>query len=62
MATSEAQKRATAKYQRNLASVTFRIKREELERYKATAEKMGLSFRAYILLGMERLAKENDLH
>ena len=57
MATSEAQKRADAKYKKSLASVTFRIKQEELKRYKATAEKMGLSFRAFILLGMERLAQ-----
>ena len=50
---TEAQKRATTNYQKTLANIGIRVKREEYARYKAAAEKAGYSLREYILLSLE---------
>ena len=52
---TEAEKRACAKYQREkLRSITIRVKPETRERYKAAAQKAGLSFRAWMMSAMEK--------
>ena len=52
---TEAEKRACAKYQREkLKSISIRVKPEELARYKAAAEKSGMSFRAWIIAAMDK--------
>ena len=49
---TEAQKRAALKYQKKLGQVNIRLPKEELKRYKAAAEKAGMSFRAWVLSAM----------
>lgn len=52
---TEAEKRACAKYQREkLKSISIRVKPEDWERYKAAAEKTGMSFRAWIMAAMDK--------
>lgn len=52
---TEAEKRACTKYQREkLKSISIRVKPEELDRYKAAAQKSGMSFRAWILMAMNK--------
>ena len=48
-----AQKRAALKYQKKLGQISIRLPKEELARYKAAAEKAGMSFRAWVLSAME---------
>lgn len=61
---SEAQRRATAKYIKdNLQELRFRVKTEQAEQIKAYAESKGLSLRAYLLALIEHDmagAKENQ--
>lgn len=49
MALSEAQKRANLKYRENhSAIITMTVKKEVKERYKAEAEKRGLSLQGFM--------------
>ena len=49
MAPTEAQKRASAKYQReNIASLTCRVKREQAEKFMAYCESMGKTSNAVL--------------
>jgi len=57
---TEAGRRATKKYLKKLSAYTLRLTVEEMERYKREAEKRGMSFRAFILEGMERLKKGEE--
>ena len=54
MAITEAQKRATVKYQMTLGQISIRLPKQELERYKTAAKAAGMSFRAWALLSMDR--------
>lgn len=58
MPVSDAQKRATANYQKKLASISIRLKPEQAEKIKKQAELHGLSLRAYILGLIEKDMKE----
>lgn len=53
MAYSEKQKEYTMKYLEKLKEVRFRVRPEEYERYKAAAEREGLSIRAFIMQAVE---------
>ena len=55
MSTTEAQKRACKRYQKTLAQITIRLKHDDLERYKAAAAAAGMSFRAFLLAGLEKM-------
>lgn len=49
MATSEAQKRATKKYQKeNIASLACRVKKEQAEKFKAYCEAQGKTSNAIL--------------
>lgn len=56
MATSEAQKRATRKYQASLKTFTIKMKADELTRYKQAAAQKGLTFRKFVLSAMDKAA------
>jgi len=49
----EAHNRKVRKYQRSLGQISIRLKREELDRYKAAAESAGMTFRAWVLAAMD---------
>lgn len=59
MAYSEAQKNATLKYREKAYSrITLDIKKENKDRYRAQAEKRGMSLQAYIISLIEADMKE----
>lgn len=58
MATSEAQKRATRKYQSALKTFTIKLRPEVLERYRQAAKKQGKTFRNFVLSAMDKAATE----
>lgn len=53
MAMTEAQKRAALKYQRSLGQISIKLKKSQLEAYKAAAERAGMPFRAWVLTAMD---------
>ena len=57
MPMTEADKRAQRKYQATLKAFTIRLKPDELELYKAAAEKRGLTFRNFVLSAMDKAIK-----
>ena len=54
MATTDAQKRASLKYQKTLGQFAIKLPKPELERYKQAAEKAGMPFRAWVLSAMDK--------
>jgi predicted DNA binding CopG/RHH family protein len=54
MATSEAQKKATRKYQSTLKAFTIRLKPADLTRYQEAAKRQGKTFRNFILSAMDK--------
>lgn len=58
MALTEAGKRACKKYQAGLKAFTIRVKAEDMERYKAAAEKRGTTFRNFVLSAMDKAAAD----
>lgn len=49
MATSEAQRKASAKYQKeNIASLACRVKKDQAEKFKAYCEKQGKTSNAVL--------------
>jgi predicted HicB family RNase H-like nuclease len=54
MSTSEAQKKATRKYQASLKTFTIKLKPEVLQRYQEAAKKQGKTFRNFILSAMDK--------
>ena len=54
MAITDAQKRAVLKYNKSLGQISIRLPKHELERYKTAAKAAGMSFRAWVLLSMDR--------
>ena len=54
-----AQKAATEKYQKTLANISIRIKREDYTRYKNASDEAGQSLRDYVLTALdEKLARD----
>lgn len=60
MTMSEADKRACKKYQAGLKAFTIRLKPEEMERYKAAAEKKGMTFRSFVLSAMDKAVADSE--
>lgn len=54
MTQTEAEKRACMKYQAKLKAFTIRLKPDEMARYKAAADKQGLSFRSFVITAMDK--------
>ena len=50
---TQAQKEATEKYQKTLANISIRIKREDYARYKDAASVSGQSLRDYVLTALD---------
>lgn len=57
---TEAQKKASVKYQSTLSSISIRVKPEIAEKYKNAAAKHGMSLREFILKSMDEKI-ERDL-
>jgi restriction endonuclease Mrr len=58
MSTSEAQKKATRKYQASLKTFTIKLKPEVLERYQEVAKRHGKTFRNFVLSAMDKAAAD----
>ena len=57
---NDVQKRATAKYMKaNLDDIKIRVKKGERERYKAEAQRLGLSLNQLFLKAVEQYLLEN---
>ena len=50
---TEAQKKATAKYQKTLANISIKISHEDYAKYKEAAERRGQSLREFVLTSMQ---------
>ena len=50
---TEAQKRATEKFQKTLANISIKIKREDYNRYKEAAAAAGQSLREFVIAAIE---------
>lgn len=57
MPLTEAEKKACKKYQAKLKAFTIRLKPDEMARYKAAAERQGLSFRSFVITAMDKASK-----
>ena len=57
---TDAQKRATEKYQKTLANISIRVKRADYERIKAAAANSGQSLRVYVLSAIEEKIKHDQ--
>ena len=56
-----AQKAATEKYQKTLANISIRIKREEYTRIKAAAENAGYTLRDFVLSAVnEKIERDKN--
>ncbi len=60
MATSEAIKKAVAKYQANLDEFKIRVPKGKKAEYKAQAEAHGLSLNAYVVKLIEADRQQED--
>ena len=61
MATSEAQKKAAAKYHReNIASIACRVRKEQAERFKAYCEAQGKTSNAVLKEFVLECIKETE--
>lgn len=58
---TEAQRRATDKYQKKLSSISIRIKEEEANRYKQAAKKCNMSLREFVLKSMDEKIENANL-
>ena len=57
---TEAQKRASEKYQKSLANLSIKLKREEYDRIKAAADAEGVPLRQFVLAAIhEKIDKMN---
>lgn len=54
---TEAQKKATAKYQKTLANISIKVSKEEYTKYKEAAERRGQSLREFVLTSMQEMMK-----
>lgn len=53
----EAHNRRVRKYQKSLGQISIRLKQEELDKYKAAAERAGMTFRAWVLAALDEAIK-----
>ncbi len=60
MSYSESQKKATIKYMQKLKRVPFDLKPELYDYYKAHADSLGLSFRAFMIQAMDEKIKRDS--
>ena len=57
---TEAQKRASEKYQKSLANLSIKLKREEYDKIKAAADAEGVPLRQFVLAAInEKIDKMN---
>lgn len=57
---TEAQKRASEKYQKSLANLSIKLKREEYNKIKAAADAEGVPLRQFVLAAInEKIDKMN---
>ena len=57
---TEAQRRATEKYQKTLSNISIRVKKEDYALYKEAAAKSGQSLRDYVLTALnEKILRES---
>lgn len=57
---TEAQKRASEKYQKSLANLSIKLKREEYDKIKAAADAEGVPLRQFVLSAIhEKIDKMN---
>lgn len=56
---TEAQRKASKKYQKTLASISIRLKHDDAERYKKAASDCGLSLREFVLVAMDEKIERN---
>ena len=54
MSMTKAQKDACLKYQRTLKQISVKLKPEELNKYKKAAQNAGMSFRAWVIMAMDK--------
>ena len=60
MAYTEAQKKATMKYQKEKQeSISIRVKKGTREHYKQAAEDLGLSFAGFIIAAMDEYIQQH---
>lgn len=58
---NQAQNRATQKYHREkLEQISFRVKKGERERYKAEAQRLGLSLNQLFIKAVEEYIKSSE--
>lgn len=57
---TEAQKRAALKYQRSLGQISIKMKKTDLERYKAAAKTAGMTFRSWVIEAMNKAIIDTD--
>lgn len=58
---TDAQKKASQKYQQTLSSMSIRIKSDEYQRYKEAASSAGMSLREFILVALdEKIERMNN--
>lgn len=50
---TEAQKRASKEYQKNLSSISIRLKDEVADKYKEAAKRCNMSLRSFVLAAMD---------
>lgn len=61
MAYTEAQKKATLKYRKeNYSRISLDLKKEKKEKYKAQAERRGMTLNAYIISLLEADAQKDE--
>lgn len=56
---TDAQRRATMKYQATLSSISIRVKPEEADRYRQAAADSGMSLREFILVALDEKIDRN---
>ena len=57
---TEAQKRSMLKYQRSLGQFCIKMKKTDLERYKAAAKTAGMTFRGWVIEAMNKAIIDTD--
>ena len=58
---TEAQRKATETYQKTLANIGIRVKREEYARYKQAATAAGVSLREFVIAAIdEKIEREKQ--
>ena len=61
MSMTEKQKAACLKYQKKQSQISIRLKPEDLAKYKAAAQRAGISFRAWVLSSMDSALYKEEL-